>query len=206
HLLEYDDVMNKQREIVYGIRRQCLEDENQELTVLEWMGEVAATTVERYAPADAHPEDWDWAGLNEATHRQFDFRLPASVKDSEIVSHAALVELVTSEAERVYREREAEIGAEMFHRLERWIILGLEWEGGGFRGINQLWREHLLNMDHLKEGIGLRGYGQRDPLVEYKKEAFDMFQEMIDHLKELVVEQLFKVRATREEPAPAQRT
>jgi preprotein translocase subunit SecA len=90
--------------------------------------------------------------------------------------------------------------------LERWIMLGLEWDGGGFRGINQLWREHLLNMDHLKEGIGLRGYGQRDPLVEYKKEAFEMFQEMIDHLKEVVVEQLFKVRASREEPVPQQRT
>ncbi len=202
HLLEYDDVMNKQREIVYGLRRQCLEDGSQEETVLEWIGEVAGATVERYAGADAHPEDWDWAGLNEALHRQFDFRLPASVKDSEILSQPALVELVTNEAERVYRERETEIGAEMFHRLERWIILGLEWDGGGFRGINQLWREHLLNMDHLKEGIGLRGYGQRDPLTEYKKEAFDMFQETIDHLKEVVVEQLFKVRATREEPAP----
>jgi preprotein translocase subunit SecA len=202
HLLEYDDVMNKQREIVYGIRRQCLEDENQEETVLEWMREVAESTVARYAPADAHPEDWDWAGLNEGLSRQFDFRLPADVKDSEIVSHAALTELVAAEAERVYRERETEIGPEMFHRLERWIILGLEWDGGGFRGINQLWREHLLNMDHLKEGIGLRGYGQRDPLTEYKKEAFDMFQEMIDHLKEVVVEQLFKVRATREEAAP----
>src|SRR5262249_470056 len=93
-----------------------------------------------------------------------------------------------------------------FHRLERWIMLGLEWDGGGFRGINQLWREHLLNMDHLKEGIGLRGYGQRDPLVEYKKEAFEMFQEMIDHLKEVVVEQLFKVRATQEEAVPRPRT
>jgi preprotein translocase subunit SecA len=88
-------------------------------------------------------------------------------------------------------------------------VLGLEWEGGGFRGINQLWREHLLNMDHLKEGIGLRGYGQRDPLTEYKKEAFDMFQEMIGSLKETAVEQLFKVRMTQEDqPATrvAQRT
>jgi preprotein translocase subunit SecA len=85
-------------------------------------------------------------------------------------------------------------------------MLGLEWDGGGFRGINQLWREHLLNMDHLKEGIGLRGYGQRDPLVEYKKEAFEMFQEMMDHLNEVVVEQLFKVRASREEPASQKRT
>ena len=117
------------------------------------------------------------------------------MKDSDILSQEALVELVTTEVERVYRVREAEIGPEMFHRLERWIMLGLEWEGGGFRGINQLWREHLLNMDHLKEGIGLRGYGQRDPLTEYKKEAFDIFQEMIEHLKEVVVEQLFKVRS-----------
>ena len=205
HLLEYDDVMNKQREIVYGLRRQCLEDESQEETVLDWMGELAEATVERYAPADAHPEDWDLKGLNEALYRQFDFRLPADAKVDELPSHEALLDLVRSSAENSYRERETALGPELFHRLERWIMLGLEWEGGGFRGINQLWREHLLNMDHLKEGIGLRGYGQRDPLVEYKKEAFEMFQEMIDHLKEVLVEQLFKVRATREEPVP-QRT
>ena len=89
----------------------------------------------------------------------------------------------------------------MFHRLERWILLGLRWEDGEFRGIDQLWKDHLLNMDHLKEGIGFRGYGQRDPLTEYKKEAFEMFQEMVDHLKEVVLEQLFKVRMVREEVA-----
>jgi preprotein translocase subunit SecA len=203
HLLEYDDVMNKQREIVYGLRRQCLEDESQEETVLEWIGELAEVAVEPYAPAGAHPEDWDIKALNEALHRQFDFRLPAEAKPEELPSHEALVELIRSTAESTYRERERALGPELFHRLERWIMLGLEWDGGGFRGINQLWREHLLNMDHLKEGIGLRGYGQRDPLVEYKKEAFEMFQEMIGHLKEVVIEQLFKVRATREEePAP----
>ncbi|HEV8437887.1 MAG TPA: preprotein translocase subunit SecA [Methylomirabilota bacterium] len=205
HLLEYDDVMNKQREIVYGLRRQCLEDESQEETVLEWMAELADATVERYAAAAAHPEDWDLKGLSEALYRQFDFRLPPDVTVDELPSHEALLDLVRSAAERNYREREEALGSELFHRLERWIMLGLEWEGGGFRGINQLWREHLLNMDHLKEGIGLRGYGQRDPLVEYKKEAFEIFQEMIEHLKEVVVEQLFKVRASREEPLP-QRT
>jgi preprotein translocase subunit SecA len=202
HLLEYDDVMNRQREIVYGLRRQSIEDESQEETVLEWLGEVAAATVERHIPVDSHPEDWDLAGLNEALSRQFDFRLPAGARTDEVASQAALVELVRTEAERLYREREAEMGPEMFHRLERWIILGLEWDGGGFRGINQLWREHLLNMDHLKEGIGLRGYGQRDPLTEYKKEAFDMFQETVDHLKEVVIEQLFRVRTAREDVVP----
>jgi preprotein translocase subunit SecA len=202
HLLEYDDVMNKQREIVYGLRRQMLEEDSQEETVLEWIEELAEGLVGRYAPADAHPEDWDVVGLNEGLHRQFDFRLPPDTKVDDLPSHEALVELVTGEAVRVYRERERAMGAEMFHRLERWIILGLEWEGGGFRGINQLWREHLLNMDHLKEGIGLRGYGQRDPLTEYKKEAFEMFQEMIDALKETAVEQLFKARIAQEEAAP----
>ena len=203
HLLEYDDVMNKQREIVYGLRREVLAGESQEETLLEWIGDLAGGVVERYAAADAHPEDWDLVGLNEALHRQFDFRVPTAHLE-DVSSQPALVDEITEAAERHYREREQQLGAEMFHRLERWIVLGLEWEGGGFRGINQLWREHLLNMDHLKEGIGLRGYGQRDPLTEYKKEAFDMFQEMIGSLKETAVEQLFKVRMTQED-APTTR-
>jgi preprotein translocase subunit SecA len=203
HLLEYDDVMNKQREIVYGLRREVLAGESQEETVLEWIGELASGVVARYAGAEAHQEDWDLVGLNEALHRQFDFRLP-DLKVDDIASHEALLDQATEAVEAHYRRRESEMGSEMFHRLERWIILGLEWDGGGFRGINQLWREHLLNMDHLKEGIGLRGYGQRDPLTEYKKEAFDMFQEMIGSLKETAVEQLFKVRMTQED-APTTR-
>ena len=202
HLLEYDDVMNKQREIVYGMRREILEGESQEETVLEWIGEVVAALVGRYAPEDAHPEAWDVAALNEGLYRQFDFRLPAGLDVTEIGSQEALVTEVTELAEKAYRERESQLGPEMFHRLERWIMLGLRWEDGEFRGIDQLWKDHLLSMDHLKEGIGLRGYGQRDPLTEYKKEAFDMFQEMVDHLKEIVLEQLFKVRMVREEAAP----
>jgi preprotein translocase subunit SecA len=202
HLLEYDDVMNKQREIIYGMRREILEGESQEETVLEWMGEVAAALVSRYAPEDAHPEEWDMAALNEGLFRQFDFRLPADLDVAEMGSQEALVTQVTELAEKAYRERESQLGPEMFHRLERWIMLGLRWEDGEFRGIDQLWKDHLLSMDHLKEGIGLRGYGQRDPLTEYKKEAFEMFQEMVDHLKEIVLEQLFKVRMVREEAAP----
>ena len=202
HLLEYDDVMNKQREIVYGMRREILEGESQEETVLEWLAEVAAATVARYAPEGAHAESWDVAGLNEALHRLFDFRLPADLDVAEMRSPDELVAEVTELAEKAYRERETQLGPEMFHRLERWIVLGLRWEDGEFRGIDQLWKDHLLSMDHLKEGIGLRGYGQRDPLTEYKKEAFEMFQEMVDHLKEVVLEQLFKVRIAREEAAP----
>src|SRR6266511_1481197 len=196
HLLEYDDVMNKQREIVYGLRRDILEGESQEERVLEWAGEVAEGMVERFAPRDAHVEDWDLAGLNEALYRQFDLRLTGDKTEGalEAGSAEALNAAVQEAVEALYRERERQVGPELLHRLERWILLGLRWEDGEFRGIDQLWKDHLLNMDHLKEGIGLRGYGQRDPLTEYKKEAFDMFQEMMDHLKEVVLEQLFKVR------------
>jgi preprotein translocase subunit SecA len=200
HLLEYDDVMNKQREIIYGMRRQILEGESQEETILEWIGELADAMVDRFAPEETHPEDWDLAGLDEALHRQFDFRLGLD-RDEAPAAHDALTSLVQEAVEKAYRDREAEMGAEMFHRLERWVMLGLRWDSGEFRGIDQLWKDHLLSMDHMKEGIGLRGYGQRDPLTEYKREAFEMFQGMVDHLKEVVVEQLFKVRMMREEPA-----
>jgi preprotein translocase subunit SecA len=194
--------MNKQREIIYGMRREILEGESQEETVLEWVEDVAAATVAPYAPEGTHPETWDIAGLNEALNRQFDFRLPADFDVEELRTPAELTEEVTERAKKAYREREAQLGPDMFHRLERWIMLGLRWEDGEFRGIDQLWKDHLLSMDHLKEGIGLRGYGQRDPLTEYKKEAFEMFQEMVDHLKAVVLEQLFKVRMAREEAAP----
>src|SRR6266481_3523099 len=205
HLLEYDDVMNKQREIVYGLRRETLEGESQEEQILEWASEVASAMVGRFAPRDAHVEDWDLAGLNEALYRQFDVRLAADEAEAAVESGSAeaLEAKVQEAVEGVYRERERQVGPELFHRLERWIMLGLRWEDGEFRGIDQLWKDHLLNMDHLKEGIGLRGYGQRDPLTEYKKEAFDMFQEMMEHLEEVVLEQLFKVRIGNPELAPA---
>jgi preprotein translocase subunit SecA len=204
HLLEYDDVMNKQREIVYGLRRDILEGESQEERILEWAGEVAEGITERFAPRDAHVDDWDLAGLNEALYRQFDLRLAGERTEGavEAGSAEALDATVQEAVEALYREREQQVGPELLHRLERWILLGLRWEDGEFRGIDQLWKDHLLNMDHLKEGIGLRGYGQRDPLTEYKKEAFDMFQEMMDHLKEVVLEQLFKVRIGNADLAP----
>jgi len=203
HLLEYDDVMNKQREIVYGLRRDILEGESQQDRVLEWAAEVSETTVGRFASRDTHADDWDLAGLNEALHREFDLRLPAEANEAvEAGSSEALESVVREAVERLYAERERQVGPDLFHRLERWILLGLRWEDGEFRGIDQLWKDHLLSMDHLKEGIGLRGYGQRDPLTEYKKEAFDTFQDMMDRLKEVVLEQLFKVSIRGLELAP----
>src|SRR5213083_1099398 len=204
HLLEYDDVMNKQREIIYGMRRQILEGESQAETIAEWTEDFVAGTLDGYAPEDAHPEDWDLGGLGEALFRAFDVRIPPA-RFGEAVSREGLAELVGAAVRERYAERERELGADLMRALERHEMLVV---------MDTQWKDHLLSIDHLKEGIGLRGYGQRDPLTEYKKEAFDMFQEMTERLKEIVLEQLFKVRigpaelgapSTAEAPPPEPR-
>jgi preprotein translocase subunit SecA len=188
HLLEYDDVMNKQREIVYGMRREILAGESQQEAIQEWIDELTAGIVETYVPKDAHPEDWDLAGLTEALHRQFDLRLaPAEYKEATSVE--GVTELVTAAVTARYRQREEELGSELLRVLERREMLIV---------IDAQWKDHLLSIDHLKEGIGLRGYGQRDPLTEYKREAFDLFQDMVDRIKTAVIERLFKVQVVRE--------
>jgi preprotein translocase subunit SecA len=189
HLLEYDDVMNKQREVIYGMRREVLEGASQEETILEWLEELLDGILDAYAAQDSHPEDWDLAGLSEGLHRQFDLRLPAEVKAGEIVSRQGLRELLWDAVERHYRHRETEVGTEAMRHLERVVMLQV---------LDTQWKDHLLSMDHLKEGIGLRGYGQRDPLTEYKREAFDIFTEMVERVKAQVVEWLFKVQLVRE--------
>jgi preprotein translocase subunit SecA len=190
HLLEYDDVMNKQREVIYGMRRQILEGESQTETVAEWVDELVATTVDSYAARGAHPEDWDLAGLVEALHRQFDTRIPAA-EFSEIVSREALDHLVQDAVKARFAEREQELGGELLQALERHEMLLV---------LDTQWKDHLLSIDHLKEGIGLRGYGQRDPLTEYKKEAFDLFEDMFERMKAAVVERIFKVQIVRDAP------
>jgi preprotein translocase subunit SecA len=190
HLLEYDDVMNKQREIVYGMRRQILEGESQAETIADWIDDLVAVTLDPYAAADAHPEDWDLGGLSEALFRQFDVRIPAG-EYQDVGSRAALEELVGTAVRERYTQRERELGADLLRALERHEMMIV---------IDTQWKDHLLSIDHLKEGIGLRGYGQRDPLTEYKREAFDLFQSMAERVKALVVERLFKVQIVRDAP------
>ena len=190
HLLEYDDVMNKQREIIYGMRRQILDGESQAETVIEWIEDLTTATLDGFAPADSHPEDWDLAALNEALYRQFDVRIPAA-RYEDIGTRAELDELVGEAVRARYAEREQELGPDLLHALERHEMLIV---------IDTQWKDHLLSIDHLKEGIGLRGYGQRDPLTEYKKEAFDLFQDMVERAKGSVVERLFKVQIVRDTP------
>jgi preprotein translocase subunit SecA len=190
HLLEYDDVMNKQREIVYGMRRQILDGEDQHETIAEWIDDLVVVTLDAYAPGNSHPEDWDLAGLTEALHRQFDVRIPAP-QLTDVASREGLQELVTEAVRARHAERERELGPELLRALERHEMLIV---------IDQQWKDHLLSIDHLKEGIGLRGYGQRDPLTEYKREAFDLFEDMYERVKAAVVERLFKVQVVREAP------
>jgi len=190
HLLEYDDVMNKQREIVYGMRRQVLDGESQAETIAEWIDDLVGAALDSYAPESAHPEDWDLAGLGEALFRQFDVRVPATAFQ-EIISRDGLEELGGGAVRDRYAERERELGADLLRALERHEMLIV---------IDTQWKDHLLSIDHLKEGIGLRGYGQRDPLTEYKREAFDLFQDMAERVKGLVVERLFKVQIVRDAP------
>jgi preprotein translocase subunit SecA len=190
HLLEYDDVMNKQREIIYGMRRQILDGESQADTVAEWIDDLVAGTLDGYAAEGAHAEDWDLGGLIEALHRQFDVKL-APARFEDVVTREGLGELVGEAVKQRYQERETELGKDLMRALERHEMLLV---------MDTQWKDHLLSIDHLKEGIGLRGYGQRDPLTEYKKEAFDLFQDMVERTKALVVERLFKVQIVRDAP------
>ncbi len=190
HLLEYDDVMNKQREIIYGMRRQILDGESQADTVAEWIEDLVVDTLDGYASEAAHVEDWDLGGLTEALHRQFDVKI-APAQFEEVVSREGLERLVGEAVKERYVERERELGDELMRALERHEMLLV---------IDTQWKDHLLSIDHLKEGIGLRGYGQRDPLTEYKKEAFDLFQDMVARVKGAVVERLFKVQVVRDAP------
>jgi preprotein translocase subunit SecA len=190
HLLEYDDVMNKQREIIYGMRRQILDGESQADTIAEWIDDVAVGTLDAYAARDTHPEDWDLAALGEALHRQFDVRVPPA-RWTEVASREGLDEVVAAAVRDRYAARERELGPDLLRALERHEMMIV---------IDQQWKDHLLSIDHLKEGIGLRGYGQRDPLTEYKKEAFDLFQDMVERVKAAVVERLFKVQLVRDAP------
>ena len=197
HLLEYDDVMNKQREVIYGMRREILQGESQEETVREWMDDLLDGVVDTYAGDGVHPEDWDLGGLGEAMSRQFDVKLPAVVAAREVASREALREVLGEAVSARYTAREQELSTDLLRTLERWVMLHV---------IDSQWKDHLLSMDHLKEGIGLRGYGQRDPLTEYKREAYDVFEEMVDRVRTSVTELLFRMQVAREDaPQPAPR-
>lgn len=187
HLLEYDDVMNKQRTEIYAFRKEILQGDSLRNRVLSMIDETIEEILSIYCPEDKHAGEWDSKGLKDAAYGIF------SVSVGDIPGDlVAVKEHLSSQITRAYEDKEAEIGSEMMQYLEKMIVLQV---------VDSQWKDHLLAMDHLKEGIGLRGYGQRDPLVEYKKEAFDMFSDMSGRISTEIVTRLFKIQVQRNQEA-----
>ena len=188
HVLEYDDVMNKQREAVYGMRRKMLEGADQRNYVLDLIGDHVGQFVEMRCPERAHPDTYDIAGLRNDIAGLFGIR--CENVDAGGLEPQGLADEFTEELCKAYEAKAEEVGPDRMRYAERMIMLQL---------LDQQWKDHLLSMDHLKEGIGLRGYGQKDPLVEYKKESFHIFQQMMENLKEETLKVLFHLSISKPE-------
>jgi len=205
HLLEYDDVMNKQREVFYGLRREILKNENHREMLLEMAEELVDEVLDDIASEKIYPEEWDIEALDDYMMRQFSvpikkqeealeigsgLRLPLENCDREKL-HNAIMDSIES----CYAIKEQGIDPNMMRQLEKMIMLQV---------VDNLWKDHLLGMDHLKDGVGLRGYAQKNPLTEYKKEGFEMFSKMMHQIREGVTEYLFKVQIEEGSEFPAE--
>ena len=192
HLLEYDDVMNKQREAVYGLRRQLLEGIDQKDLILEdYVSSIVADLLDQYAPRDQHAEQWDIAALKSQIFTRFGVDLAAEGVDLEVLNRSELGDAIFDKLKQRYEAKERLIGADAMRYHERMIMLSV---------LDGQWKDHLLSMDHLKEGIGLRGYGQHDPLVEYKRESFEIFEDMMQRFQEETVRYLYLLQVIEAEP------
>jgi preprotein translocase subunit SecA len=195
HLLEYDDVMNKQRETIYSQRRKILQGEDQRQYFLGLIDNLVDWMLDTHANKDTPPEEWDRAGLGTAVQAQFGVDIETLGIDWDTIVHADLRATLVKGLVEAFEAKERQLGPYM-REFERMILLQV---------IDSQWKDHLLAMDHLKEGIGLRGYGQKDPLIEYKKEGFEMFQSMLDRIEEDAVRYLFLIQPVLDQPAPVRR-
>jgi preprotein translocase subunit SecA len=195
HLLEYDDVMNQQREVIYRHRREAMSKRDLKPAILDMIRERASTLAGLYADNKLAPEEWDWKNLKDAIFKQFHLNPSELNEDAlETADIEGLAKWITDAAIALYQQREALIGSEDMRQLERYVML---------QTVDNLWKDHLLSMDHLKEGIGLRGYAQQNPLLVYKKEGFEMFQAMIERIQEETVGILFRIQITEPEQIEA---
>jgi preprotein translocase subunit SecA len=190
HLLEYDDVMNKQRQAVYGMRRQLLEGAEQKERVMEMTRGVIGSAVDQRCPENTRPDEWDVNGVQTDMLTLFGTRVNPS--DLSGLTAEQIEEELFTRAKSTYEAKEELVGHGLMREAERNIMLHV---------IDDQWKDHLLSMDHLKEGIGLRGYGQKDPLVEYKKESFKLFQDMMDRIEDETVRYLYFLRFEQSTPA-----
>ncbi len=207
HLLEYDDVMNRQREVLYTLRREIINTDNAKELLLDMADEVVDDTLAEIAQEKIYPEEWDIEALNELLERQFTVHIKKSGDHELILQGNTKLELENCNREilhdtimetvvRAYEAKEEDIEADFMRHIEKVIMLQV---------LDALWKDHLLGMDHLKEGIGLRGYAQKNPLTEYKKEGFDLFGAMMARIKEETTEYLFKIQINQEIEMPDER-
>jgi preprotein translocase subunit SecA len=185
HLLEFDDVMNKQREVVYSQRRFILGGEDLKGTIQDMTEDLVEELVERFTNEHPHYDDWDIPALVEALWGQFGIRFHFDSLPPEEQTTEGITEHILKEVLAAYERKENELTPEVMRELEKYIML---------QAVDNQWKDHLLSMDHLKEGIGLRGYGQRDPLKEYQREGYEIFLDMSNRIKEETVRNLFLVR------------
>ncbi len=197
HLLEYDDVMNKQRETIYAIRRSALEGKDQRDYVLGIAEDVARELVNTSCPREQHPDQWNTTQFLAEVNSQFGIDAKAYGADPTALTHDQLGDATAEAVVKRYEEKEQQFGADLMRWLERRIILDV---------VDSQWKDHLLSLDHLKEGIGLRGYAQKDPIVEFKKEAFVLFEDMMARIDNETIRYLFHIQIQQgEQPGqPAQ--
>jgi len=190
HILEYDDVMNKQRQAVYAMRRALLEGQDQRERILEIITGLLGSLIDARCPERTHASQWDWSGLETDLLTAFGVKIRR--EELESLDRRQIEAEIYERLVKKYEEKEAMIGPELMRETERMLMLNV---------IDNQWKDHLLSMDHLKEGIGLRGYGQKDPLVEYKKESYVLFQDMMDRIEDETIRWLFFMQRT-DEPVP----
>ncbi|MCL5023856.1 MAG: preprotein translocase subunit SecA [Nitrospirae bacterium] len=191
HLLEYDDIMNKQRTEIYSFRKELLQGEGLKEKIFELIDDAVEELLQTYCPENKHPEEWDIKGLKEAVYGLFSVTVGETSSGIDSLRESLLASIKTA-----YDNKESSVGGETMRYLEKVLFLQV---------LDTQWKDHLLAMDHLKEGIGLRGYGQRDPLTEYKKEAFEMFAELTGRISMDTLSRLFKIQIREEEGVKKQR-
>jgi len=191
HLLEYDDVMNKQREEIYALRKEILTGKLGRDYVVALAEDVAEDYVDRHCPASKDPSEWDWNAFESLVSDTFGFR-PSEKGLSAGEANAELKEKLRGTVREAYEAKETSLGPQILREYEKFFML---------QTVDTFWKDHLLGLDHLKEGIGLRGYGQRDPLIEYKKESFQLFEAMKEGIEEQMLQYLFRFEVRRVEEA-----
>jgi len=195
HLLEYDDVMNKQREVIYARRRELLSGASLKDEVLDMCEELIEDIAGAHADPEVDPKDWQWKAIDDAFFQQFKFRPGldyehGAIDGGPIESADDLIESAHDRVRKAYDQREAEFTEPVMRQIEKIVML---------QTLDSLWKDHLLAMDHLKEGIGLRGYAQQNPLVMYQKEGFSMFEALMGVMQKDVVEKCFSVQVNRQQ-------